>query len=336
MKENLNIDEMLNGFIDGELTVRQQTEIQRLIRHDPQVAQQLRQLQRCKMLVGALPRNEAPDDMLERVKASLERRTLFGDEGNGFNRQKGAKHLLGRRLLAVAAIVGLVAVLGTVIYSIVAPESVSEKSNPLRRETKLIVAKPEHILTDVAGRLVAAAAFRGRLELKTADFTAVDAFIRRAIEDNGISEYLGSVIQNNKSVYTLACGRDRLNSLLSDMENIWPRFGSATLFVEQDRLGEEIAVTGVSPLRIAEVIGQDSYEKRIVAAKKFAALNEVNALLPGRQVMAAIDGRKPLSITIPRPVLTSGEKTVEKSSRWAVTGEKVQLIIIVVPINRGQ
>jgi len=336
MKESPNIDEMLNGFIDGELTVRQQTEIQRLIRHDPQVAQRLRQLQRCKMLVGTLPRDEAPDDMLERIKASLERRTLLGDEAGGFSRQKGAKHLLGRRLLAVAAIVGLVAVLGTVIYSIVAPESVSEKSNLYRREPGQIVARPEHILTGDAGRQVAAAAFRGRLELKTADFTAVDAFIRRAIENNGISEYLGSAIQNNRSVYALVCNRDRLNSLLSDMENIWPRFSSATLFVEQDRLGEEIAVTGASPLRIVEVIGQNSYEERIAAAKKIAALNEVNALLPGRQVMAAIDGKKPLSITIPRPVLTSGEKPAGKPSGQAELGEKVQLIIIVAPINRGQ
>jgi hypothetical protein len=52
--------------------------------------------------------------------------------------------------------------------------------------------------------------------------------------------------------------------------------------------------------------------------------------LPGRQVFAAINGKKPLSITIPRPVLTSSEKPAGKSPRQAETGEKMQLIIVVV------
>jgi hypothetical protein len=333
MKENFNIDELLNGFIDGELTVRQQTEVQRLIKHDAQVAQRLQQLQRCKMLVGALPRSEAPEGMLERVKASLERRTLFGAEAGSFSRREGAKHLLGRRILAVAAMIGLVVVLGAVIYTIVAPESVPEKSfvsgTLERRHVKYAAGKPEPALTEIAGRSISKTPFRGRLELKTGDFIAADAFIRRAIEDNGISEYVGPAIQNNRSVYTLACSSDRLSSLLSDMENIWPRFNSATLFVEQNQLGDEIAVAAVTPLRIVEVIGQDSYEKRINAARKFAVLNEVNALLPGRQVFAAINGKKPLSITIPRPVLTSSEKGAGKSPSQPETGEKVQLIIVV-------
>ena len=38
MKENPNIEELLNGFIDGELTSREHTEVQRLIQHDRQVA----------------------------------------------------------------------------------------------------------------------------------------------------------------------------------------------------------------------------------------------------------------------------------------------------------
>ena len=50
MKEIPNMDELLNSFIDGELTPRQQTEVQRLIAHEEKVAQRLRQLQKCKML----------------------------------------------------------------------------------------------------------------------------------------------------------------------------------------------------------------------------------------------------------------------------------------------
>ena len=49
MKENPNMDELLNSFIDGELPARQQTEVQRLIAHDEKIAQRVRQLQKSKM-----------------------------------------------------------------------------------------------------------------------------------------------------------------------------------------------------------------------------------------------------------------------------------------------
>ena len=42
MKENLNIDELLNSFIDGELTERDATKVKRLVAHDRKVAQRLR------------------------------------------------------------------------------------------------------------------------------------------------------------------------------------------------------------------------------------------------------------------------------------------------------
>ncbi len=76
MKANPEIDELLNSFIDGELPPRQQTEVQRLIAHDPQVGQRLRQLQKCKMLLASLPFAEAPAGMLENIKAALEREAL--------------------------------------------------------------------------------------------------------------------------------------------------------------------------------------------------------------------------------------------------------------------
>ena len=127
MKENRNIDELLNSFIDGELTARQRTEAQRLIAHDAQVAQRLRELQKCKTLVSSLPYVEAPAEMLEVVKTSLERRTLLGQQSSAFDQRAGARHLLVRKVLSAAAMIGLVAVLAAVIYTIVGPESSPQK-----------------------------------------------------------------------------------------------------------------------------------------------------------------------------------------------------------------
>ena len=67
-----NIDELLNGFLDGELDDRHQTEVQRLLKHDKQIAERLKSLRNCKRIVSSLPYAEAPDGMLENIKASLE------------------------------------------------------------------------------------------------------------------------------------------------------------------------------------------------------------------------------------------------------------------------
>ena len=155
-REESNIEELLNSFIDGELTQREANEVERLIADDARIAQRLRELQKSKMLVGSLPRAEAPAEMAEQIKASLERRTLPAQQLQHLDELAGVKQLLVRKILAAAAMIVLVAVLGAVIYTIVAPESVPP-----------------------------AAGFRGRLELKTTDLVAVDAVIKRAIEDNG-------------------------------------------------------------------------------------------------------------------------------------------------------
>ena len=64
-QENQNTEELLNSYIDGELTEREKTEVQRLISHDAQVAQRLRELQKSKMLVSSLPRAKAPAKILD-------------------------------------------------------------------------------------------------------------------------------------------------------------------------------------------------------------------------------------------------------------------------------
>jgi hypothetical protein len=197
MKEDPNINQLLNSYIDGELAERQRTEVQRLVARDAQVAQQLRELQKCKILVSSLPRAEAPGRMLERIKISLESRTITAPQPSGSERRRGAKHLLIRKVLTAAAMVGLVAVLGTVVYTIVSPEK-------------------------AAGPLVA---FSGRLELKTSDPAAVDAVISQAVDNSGISLRTGT--QDGNKVYTLTGSREAITAMLTaDLNSVWDSFDS--------------------------------------------------------------------------------------------------------------
>lgn len=301
MKEELNIDELLNGFIDGELTARQHTEVQRLIAHDAQTAERLRELQKCKVLVSSLPCAEAPAEMAEQIKASLETSALLGRQPEPFDVRKGVRHLLVRRVLAAAAMIGLVAVLAAVVYTIVAPESVTEDlmtvDDLLRTSTRYVVKRPEPGLTATAEKSIAqispaVTGFNGRLELRTSDLVAVNAFINRAIEDNDLLEKVSPETEGGKSVYALSCSRSALSLLLADLENVWARFDSATLFVETDWPGGQVVVDNVSAEQIVDLI------------------------------------------TPPKPRLTGDEKTSEKTIKkpesQAEDEEKVSLTIVVV------
>ena len=339
MKENPNIDELLNSFIDEELTARQRIEVQRLIAHDAQVAERLLELQKCKMLVNSLPCAEAPAEMLEEIKTSLERRTLLSQQPERFDEREGARHLLVRKVIAVAAMIGLVAILAVVVYTIVAPEAVTEKPLAVEdwqqpaKEAEAAKYKPSLMATaekSIGKTRLAATRFNGRLELKTDALIAVDAFISRAIEDNGLSDYTSTRRREDKRIYALSCSRDSLSLLLADLGNIWERLDSATLSVETDQVGGAVVVDAVTAEQIGEIVNQDSFKRRIKVARDFAVLNNMAELLPGKEILAAINDRRPDLITIPKPVLTSSEKKIKKPASRAGREAQVQLTIVVV------
>ena len=240
MKEDMSINELLNSYLDGELAQRHQTEVGRLISHDAEVAKHLRELEKCKMLVSSLPYDEAPAGMAERIKASLRKRAVVGQRPYRIEERAGARHLLVRKVLAAAAMIVLAAIFGGVIYTILAPQPVSdepiavEDMRQVAREVK--VEKPEPSIVATAeksvGGAVLAAEFNGRLELTTSALIAVDAAIKRAIEENYLLEKVSSETRDNERVYALSCSREALSLLLSDLGNIWSRLDSAVLIVE--------------------------------------------------------------------------------------------------------
>lgn len=329
---NIDIDELLNSFIDGELDQRHQTEVQRMIKHDERVAERLRELQRCKRLVGSLPYAEAPKGMLGDIKAVLEERNLLVQPTRGGQRldeREGAKHLLVRRLTAAAAMIGLVAVLAAVIYSIVAPQAVTDKPVAIEQwqppgESEAQKSRPS-VTVATAGM-----GFNGRLELKTSNPSEVIAFINKAIEHNIPSdERTASDRSDVRKPHALSCSQQSLRLLLADLVNIWDKFDSATLFVETDRPEEQIVVDAVAAEQIIEIVNQDDYQMQIKAAKYFAMLNNMAELLPGKEVLTAIEDSSSDLITIPKPVLTSSEKPVTKAAGEAQAEQKVLLTIVV-------
>jgi len=334
MKDNLNIDELLNGFIDGELTQRQLSEVNRLVAHDPDIAKRLQELKKCKLLLGSMPCAESPADMLEDIKLALERRVLLGHFA-GRERLNGARHLLYRKMLSAAAMLTLVAALLGVVFYIIAGTGNAEKQfadeDLFKPIAKVELAKPA-AAKKAAPQAIADAAggFTGRLELKTNAPVAVNAVIVRAIAENSFLEYGSPDAQIADGIYVLNCSRRELSSILADLENIWTKFDSTALFIETGQTENQVAVKPVTAQQIIEIASQNNLSGQIALAKDFAALNDITGHLPGKEVLAAIDNKKPDFMTIPKPVLTSGEKTVKKSAANANEEKDVHLTIVVI------
>lgn len=307
---NERIDELLNGYIDDELTGEKQAEVERLIDQDAKIAQRLRQLRKCKILVGSMPFAEAPASVLEGVKASLAGRSLPSEEQAAYEEQAGKKHVLLRKVLAAAAMIALAAVLSAVIHRFV----------PLQTAPEEPVA-----------RMVAASGFSGRLELKTSALNAVDAFIKSAIDDNGLSVSINPERRQSRRIYSLDCTREGLNLLLGDLDNIWTELDSATLFVYTENFGTQTVVEAVTTKQIAEINNQDSSERRIELAKDFAVLNNLAENLPDKEIRVAIEAGDSILTQqwrILKPVLTSDQKAVKKPAEPIQEKQKVRLTII--------
>jgi hypothetical protein len=329
MKEIPNLDELLNSYIDGELTARQHTEVQRLVAHDEKIAQQLEQLRKCKLLVSSMPVAEAPSRILEDVKASLARRTLLGAQPSFVDERSGARHLLGRRVFAAAAMLGLVAVLTAVIYSILAPETVTQRPvviEPRDIQPRIKVPEPKPAIV--------AAPFSGRLELRTNYMPAVVSIINKAIEENIPSnEWIASERSNTREPHALICSTESFNLLLAELDNIWDKLDSASLFLDTEVFSEPVVVDAVTAEQIVGIVNQGDSKRRIEVAKDFAVLNNIAERIPGREILTAMDDISVGLIRPPKPVLTSNQKTIKKTTAGAGSNQNIRLTITVMAGN---
>jgi len=321
------IDELLNGFIDDELATRQRTEVERLIAHDVKIEQRLVQLQKCRILVGSLPRAEAPPQILNGIKASLAWTSAapLQEEEPARDQRAGRIHLLGRRMLSAAAMIALVGILAGVIYTIVAPETGSNRS-PLvvdrRQPVNIRVVRP-------APGAVVALGFNGRLELKTSALAEVAMIINRTIEENDLSDSIGDVREANKRIHYVRCSREGLNALLADLQSVWPNLDSATMRVDTEVFGRQVTINAITTEQIGEIVDQDSYEKRVELAKDFGVLNSMAERMPGAEILAVIEGEG-LSLPImPKPFITGPESSNAKAPSETEDEKTVRLTIII-------
>lgn len=334
MKESPQIDQLLNGYVDGALTPRQQTELQRLITHDPEIGERLDKLQKCKLLISSLPVAEAPADMLERIKTSLQPETSVPEEQPVSDNRVGAAQLMFRRVLAAAAMIVLVTALAIIVYSIMAPPKTAdrlvvregmtvptidkqpvvpeiltaESGSTASKNTAAIVEQPTAAINGKTA--LSANLFNATLELRTSKLLAADIAVKKVLEKDGAKDFATLSNGADEYVYSLHCGTGRLDSVLAGLEGIWDKFTSATLIFETTQAEQPVVIENVTTWQIAEIAAQYNPERRLKAAQYYAIMNNVQEFLPQRQTLNVVDEDifDLIDMPKPKPVLTKDEQ----------------------------
>jgi hypothetical protein len=242
---------------------------------------------------------------------------------------RGARHLFVRQVLAASVIIGLAGLLIVVIYQIIGPQSVPRSSSVTvlatrdeKRETIDEPVEPTKKAVDATG-----VGFYS-LKLQTGDFVAVDAFVNKLLIESPWLKFDSAKESPGRSIYMVLCSRGGLETLVFDLAPAWTKFDSATLVVHTD-IGQYVTVESIQPEQITKIANQDTAEGRIKLAKDFAVLNNVKQLSTPERVLAFADIDYPGLMTIPRPVLTSGEKRAADTPKDASDRVRVDLTIVV-------
>jgi anti-sigma-K factor RskA len=340
-EQNPKIEELLNGYIDGELSADERSQVERLVSEDPAIAQRLHQLEKCKVLVSSLPPAEPPAAVVAGIKELIRSHSAGSHKSKHIERQRGARHLFIRQALAASIIIGLVGIMGAVVYKIVGPEQtpapiVVMKPAPTIKPTAMpVAAKPQETEKEV---VVAAAEDTTSvglysLQLQTADFAAVDAFVTKLLEESPWLRYEATKDQPGKSEYKILCSRGGLEAMMDDLATVWSKFDSTTLIVHTDNLGQYVTVASVKPEQIADIARQNTIDKRVKLAKDFAVLNSVSQIMPEEKMLALTDRSLSDLTTIPKPVLTSDDKSAVTAPKGAWDKIQVNLNIVVAGSN---
>jgi len=315
-----NMDILINSYIDGELSPRQHLEFKRMLENDTTVKAKYQEVLNVRTLVHSVERAVPAEDIGERVRSILERKTLFG-EVSSVDRPRPVRHLILRKLAAAAAVVLLVGVLSSLVYSIYAPQGGASVRGLASNLPEAATHGPAP--AEQGGALYA------KLELHCASVGTIDAFLGRSLEYNGLSNCVAKQAVHNGYMYRLTCRQDALDQFLMDISSAWPKLNDAVLYLNTGQLDITTRVGSVSARQVARIMGQSDAGKSIEVARSLAAQNSIDEMTYSGRALAYLDDPMASMPVVPKPMLTSPEP--RKNNRLEETGggREVELTILI-------
>ncbi len=319
MKMNPNMDDLLNSYVDEELSTRQKTEIRRLAERNEQVRARLQDLQNLKTLIRTLPRPEAPAEISDQIRSLLERRSLFGEIPSDSNRP--IYHLIFQKIRAGAAVAGLVAVFCILVYSIIAP--------PRHTPAKGPDAGGPAVVQSVRPQAAETVGLSGRLELYCSTLAPVDSAIQRAIERNEIIDYerQGS---RYRRIYQVQCSEAALNRIVLNLQDMWPRFTNAHLYLHTDGFGRCVEVESISHKQLTSITSQGNASASLDIARRVAVRNSMDQMTLTGQVLASLVDVPEAVLVVPKPMLTASQPQPIPEEEPSGSPERASLTIVLI------
>jgi len=327
MSEQIELDELLNGYVDGELSDRQTTEVRRMMLHDRKIAARVEELMRQRQLLASLPAEAAPAGLVDSIRGVMERRSLLIAASSSSHRTAGLMHLFARKLVAAAAMLALLGGLAFLVYTVIIPNDtvgpsgitalVSEGSLPGRSapvDDSPVVPKTVSI----------------ELLLKTVSPSGLNSVIAKTIDADGLWDCATVDRQLSKTTYSISCSKENIGGVLDELSAVWDKIAEKRLVVEAT--GEDaITVEAVTPKQVAAVIDLPDIPSRVASARQFAEANNRLPVAGDADSVPADDAQSVLKI--PKPALTSPD--FDRAARSSVESrtDKVSLKITVLGIE---
>jgi hypothetical protein len=234
-KEHLEKNELISGYIDGQLTPRQMTELKRLLAHDPQCRQELEAMERQRQLLQSLPVESAPAELTQEIQSALERQFVLG--GSVRHSDKAGKwgfHL--RKAVAVAAMILLpLLALGVVVYTILQPteQTPNTASGPVAAiEKKAPAASPELLFSAV-------------LQFQTNQPISANDFIEKKIHTLGLMNFTTPQRQSDRTSYKIVCSRKYVEGLVGELADLWSHSEKASYALLDTSTKQPVRVDGI-------------------------------------------------------------------------------------------
>jgi len=335
--KKIEIDELLNAYVDGELSERHCTEVKRLIANDPSLELRLAEIEKCQSLLNSSPSEECPENFVDGVKSMLERKVLLAEYSPEPFEAEGHKYLKLRYLLSRAAMVLLLAGLGYIIFSIVPrggeffgveqePVVLLEEQDAFKEGLALVDEHEEAADIFAGTGVIDEEIFWAVLNLGTDNPSAVNKAIGRSVYDNDLLSCTSIERQGVDSCYSIMCSGEELANLVLDMANIWDKFTYSKLSIYKRPTADEIMIDHVQAEQVAAVLNAEDAQGREHVARDFAFLNSFKSQVPGKAVLDYIDEQSDIAV-FRKPVLTSGERKRIGDAGMSDNKDRILLVI---------
>lgn len=269
------LEELLSAYIDDELTERQRTQIKRLVEHDEKIAEEIRYLQKQKELLAALPVAPAPVEMVNDVKAAVERKAVSVDVDRVESYAEAPRRIYTRRLSATAAMVLVpVGILAWVVWTIIMP-----LSNPGSPKGPLVGGGGPDIVVKSPGISFPLSA---SLQLTTPQVVSMGGFINKAIYKYNLINLMADISADDASkTYTITASREQIVNLLTDLAGVWDKCDSTVLTVHGRTMSSHARVENITPQQAIALYQVDIFDDPFRLAGNFDRMNRILRSMPG-------------------------------------------------------